>query len=217
MRKPCSGDPRERLLLTCERGKLSRAKIAAMFQIAASTVYRWLETWRTEQRRAAKPHAGGPEPRLDAAALDELKAIVAEANDLRLAEHATKLSARTGVTASGPTVSRALKKLGLLRKKDAAGARAGSGRYRRRPRGLAGRAGQHRSAAADLPRRERDRHPHDPGLCARRTRRAGGGHGAVGPMGAPDGDRRARPRGRARGHEHRRRDHRRGVPGLHRA
>jgi transposase len=208
MPKPYSGDLRERVLLTCERGKLSRATIAAMFQIAESTVYRWLETWRTEQRRAAKPHAGGPEPRLDAAALDELKAIVAEANDLSLAEHATKLSARTGVTASGPTVSRALKKLGLLRKKDPAGAGAGSGRYRRRPRGLAGRAGRHRSAAADLPRRERDRHPHDPGLCARRTRRAGRGQGAVGPMGAPDGDRRARAGGRARGHEHRRRDHR---------
>jgi transposase len=180
MPKPCSGDLRERGLLTCERGQLSRAKIAAMFQVAASTVHRWLETWRTEQRRAAKPHAGGPEPRLDAAALDELEAIVAEANGLSLAEHATKLAARTGLTASGPTVSRALEKLGLRRKEDAAGARAGSGGYRCRPRGLAGRAGQHRSAAADRPRRERGRHPHDPGPCARRTRRAGRGQGAVG-------------------------------------
>ena len=152
MPKPCSGDLRERVRLTCERGKLSRATIAAMFQIAESTVYRWLETWRTEQRRAAKPHAGGPEPRLDAAALDELKAIVAEANDLSLAEYATRLQERTGVTASGPTVSRALKKLGLPRKKDPAGAGAGPARYRRRPRGLAGRAGQPRAATAGVPR-----------------------------------------------------------------
>jgi hypothetical protein len=42
---------------------------------------------------------------------------VAEANDLSLAEYATKLQERAGVTASGPTVSRALKKLGLRRKK----------------------------------------------------------------------------------------------------
>jgi transposase len=146
-----SADLRERTLLACARGKLSRAKVAALFRIGESTLYRWLGTWRTEGRREAKPHAGGPEPRLDAAALDELKAIVAEANDLSLAEHATKLQERTGVTVSGPTVSRALKKLGLPRKKDPAGAGAGPARYRRRPRGLAGRAGRPRPAAAGLP------------------------------------------------------------------
>jgi transposase len=151
MPKPYSSDLRERVLLACARGKLSRAKIAAMFQVAESTLYRWLETWRSEGRREAKPHAGGPEPRLDAAALDELKAIVAEVNDLSLAEYATKLQERTGVTASGPTVSRALQKLGLPRKKDPTGAGAGPARYCRRPRGLAGRAGRHRPAAADLP------------------------------------------------------------------
>jgi transposase len=113
----CSADLRERTLLACARGKLSRAKVAALFRIGESTLYRWLGTWRTEGRREAKPHAGGPEPRLDAAALDELKAIVAEANDLSLAEHAPKLQERAGVTVSGPTVSRALKKLGLPRKK----------------------------------------------------------------------------------------------------
>jgi transposase len=117
MPKPYSSDLRERVLRACARGKLSRAKIAVMFQVAESTLYRWLETWRSEGRREAKPHAGGPEPRLDAAALDELKAIVAEVNDLSLAEYATKLQERAGVTASGPTVSRALKKLGLPRKK----------------------------------------------------------------------------------------------------
>jgi hypothetical protein len=33
-----SGDLRERVLLACERGRLSRAKIAALFQVAESTV-----------------------------------------------------------------------------------------------------------------------------------------------------------------------------------
>ena len=149
---PYSRDLRERVLLVCERGRLSRAKIAAVFQVAESTVYRWLQTWRREERREAKPHAGGPAPRLDAAALKELEAIVAEANDLSLAEYAAKLSDCTDVTVSGPTVCRALRKLGLPRKKDAAGRRAGPARYRRRPDGLAGRAGASRSTAADLPR-----------------------------------------------------------------
>jgi transposase len=68
-----STDLRERVLRACERGKLSRAKIAALFHIGESTLFRWLEAWRTEGRQAAKPHAGGPEPRLDATALGELR------------------------------------------------------------------------------------------------------------------------------------------------
>ena len=151
MPEPYSGDLRERVLSACERGRLSRAKIAAVFQVAESTVYRWLQAWRREERREARPHAGGPAPRLDAATLGKLETIVAEANDLSLAEYAARLSERTGVAASGPTVCRALEKLGLPRKKDAAGDRAGSARYRRRPRGLAGRVGHPRPAAADLP------------------------------------------------------------------
>lgn len=150
MPRPYSGDLRERVLRACERGRLSRAKIAAAFQVAESTVYRWLETWRGEGRRAAKPHAGGPAPRLDEAALGKLAAIVAEANDLSLAEYAAKLSERVGVTASGPTVCRALQKLGLPRKKDAASDRAGSARHRRRPRRMVDRVGHPRSVPADL-------------------------------------------------------------------
>lgn len=147
-----SADLRERVLLLGARGRLSRARIAALFQVAESTVYRWLQTWRREGRREPKPHAGGPAPRLDEAALQKLAAIVAEANDLSLAEYAAKLGERTGVTASGPTVCRALRKLGLRRKKDPARTRAGSRGYCCRPRHLAGRVGRGRAAAADLPR-----------------------------------------------------------------
>ena len=117
MPKPYSGDLRERVLRACARGKLSRAKIAAAFQVAESTVYRWLQAWRRERRGTAKPHAGGPAPRLDEAALDKLRAIVAEANDLSLDEYAQRLGERTSVAVSGPTVCRALRKLGLPREK----------------------------------------------------------------------------------------------------
>jgi transposase len=147
-----SADLRERVLLVCERGRLSRAKVATLFQVAESTVYRWLQAWRRDGRREAKPHAGGPAPRLDQAARDELQAIVAEANDLSLAAYAEKLHERAGVTASGPTVCRALKKLDLRRKKEPAGAGAGPARHRRRPHGVADRAGRARSTAAGLPR-----------------------------------------------------------------
>src|SRR5829696_8439561 len=93
-----SADLRERVLLAFERGKLRRARIATVFRVAESTVYRWLQTWRTEAGREDKTHAGGPAPRLDAATLGKLETIVAEANDLSLAEYAARLSERTGVT-----------------------------------------------------------------------------------------------------------------------
>jgi transposase len=133
MARPYTAELRERVLLACERGGLSRASIAALFGVGESTLYRWRQTWRIEGRREAKPHAGGPAPRLDEAALDALKVLVVEANDRTLAEYAAGLRERVGVAASGPTVCRALKKLGLTRKKDPtcrgagpAGARAGA-------------------------------------------------------------------------------------------
>lgn len=136
-----SGDLRQRVLLACEQGQLSRAKIARVFQVAASTVYRWLQTWRREGRGEAKPHAGGPAPRLDKAALETLAAIVAEANDLSLAEYAARLSERTEVTASGSTVCRALQKLGLPRKKRRRGQPSRTGPISSRPGRLGGPSG----------------------------------------------------------------------------
>ena len=68
-----SADLRRRVLLAGECGRLSRAKGARLFQGAESTVYRWQQTWRSEGRREAKPHAGGPAPRLDAQALEKLR------------------------------------------------------------------------------------------------------------------------------------------------
>ena len=146
-----SADLRERVLLVCERGELTRAKIAALFQVGETTVYRWLQEWRAEGRREAKPHAGGSAPQLDATALGKLKDLVAESNDLTLAEYAAKLAERAEVQVSGSTVCRALQKLGLPRKKDTAGARAGATRYRRGSGELVGRVGQDRSAAPGRP------------------------------------------------------------------
>jgi transposase len=56
-----SADLRERELRACERGRLSRAKLAASFQVGETTVYRWLQTWRAED--GARPNhmpAGQP-------------------------------------------------------------------------------------------------------------------------------------------------------------
>jgi transposase len=151
MARPYAADLRGRVLLACERGGLSRARVAALFGVGESTLYRWRRAWRTEGRREPRPHAGGPAPRLDEAALDRLKELVAESSDRTLAEYAAGLRERAGVEASGPTVCRALRKLGLTRKKGAAGRRAGPAGPRRGAGRVAGRAGAGRPAAARVP------------------------------------------------------------------
>ena len=151
MARAYTAELRDRVLRACELGGLSRARVAALFGVGESTLDRWRQTWRTEGRREARPHAGGPAPRLDEAALDKLEELVAEGSDRTLAEYAAALRECAGVEASGPTVCRALKTLGLARKNDAARRRAGPTRAGRGPRRVAGRAGRDRAAAPGVP------------------------------------------------------------------
>ena len=132
----------DRVLRACTRGGLSRASLARLFGVGESTLYRWQQAWQSEGRRQARPHAGGPVPRLDQAALDTLEDLVAERNDRTLAEYAQELDKRAGVKASLPTVCRGLKKLGLRRKKEPARGRARPARARPSTERVAGRAGQ---------------------------------------------------------------------------
>ena len=152
MARAYTAELRERVLLACERGGLGRASVAVLFGVGESTLCRRRQAWRTEGRREAKPHAGGPAPRLDATALEALEALVAEGNDRTLAEYAAGLFERAGVKASGATVCRALKKLGLPRKKGAARRGAGPAGCRGGASRLAGRAGRGRAAAPRFPR-----------------------------------------------------------------
>lgn len=127
MPRPYSADLRERALLACEEGRLSRAAIAAQFRVGATTLYRWLQGWRAEGRREAKPHAGGVPPRLDSGALEKLRALVAEKHDATLAEYAARLAEQAAVKVSAPTLCRVLQKLRLTRKKKPSGPRSRTG------------------------------------------------------------------------------------------
>jgi transposase len=121
MPKAYSADLRERVLLACESGTASRAAIAQRFSVCEATVYNWLWQAREEKRRAPKPHAGGPAPRLDAQGLSVLRELVAAQNDATLAEYAERLAARTGVQVSQPTLCQTLRRLKLRRKKSRSG------------------------------------------------------------------------------------------------
>jgi transposase len=117
MPKPYSADLRERVLLAEEAG-LPAAVVAQRFGIGLATVYLWRQQARAEGRRCAKPHGGGRARGIDAAGEAILRALVAERNDRTLDEYREQLAARSsGPQVSRPTLCRALRRLGLGRKK----------------------------------------------------------------------------------------------------
>src|SRR6187397_860074 len=175
MPKPYSADLRERVLLADEAG-LPPAAIAQRFGVGLATVYLWRQQAHAQGRRCAKPHGGGRARGIDTAGEAILRALVAERNDRTLDEYREQLAARSGgPPVSRPTLCRALRRLRLWRKKDAARQRA---RSRRHPGGagsLLRTGAATRRQKPGLPRRERHHHGDDPSLCPRAARRAAHG------------------------------------------
>jgi transposase len=124
MPRPYSADLRERVLAACKQCEGTREGIARRFRVAASTVYSWLGAARAEGRRAAKPPARGRVPVGGATAT--LAGLVAERNDATLAEYADLLAERAGIRRSPSALCRALKGLGLARKKRRSGPPSGA-------------------------------------------------------------------------------------------
>jgi transposase len=117
MPKPYSADLRERVLLADEAG-LPPAVVAQRFGVGLATVYLWRQQARVEGRRCAKPHGGGRARGIDTAGEAILRALVAERNDRTLDEYRELLVVRSGgPQVSRPTLCRALRRLGLWRKK----------------------------------------------------------------------------------------------------
>ena len=118
MPRPYSTDLRERVLAAYEAGEGSQAEVAGRYRIGERTLSGWLRAAR-EGRRGPKQRARGPAPLGGAGAV--LAGLVTEQNDATLAEYAGRLAARTGVRRSLAAVCRALKALGLARKKRRSG------------------------------------------------------------------------------------------------
>ena len=127
MPRPYSAGLRERVVTDREAG-LGRAAAARRYRVGERTVDRWLAEARHDGRRRAKPHAGGPRPRVEGTeeVLHEL-ATAPATRDAALAAQAGLYAARTGRRLSPSTLCRAFRRLGLTRKKDPARHRAGSG------------------------------------------------------------------------------------------
>src|SRR6185436_19958836 len=103
MPRAYSTDLRERALAACEAGEGRQSEIARLYKIGERTLSAWLRTAREEGRRAPGPPRGGRPP--------------VGGDDATLAEYADRLAERTGVRRSPSALCRALKALGLARKK----------------------------------------------------------------------------------------------------
>ena len=119
MPRAYSTDLRERALAAYEAREGSQARLAERYRIGERTLSGWLRAAREEGRRAPKPRRGGTRPAGGEAAT--LAALVRERNDATLAEYAALLAGRTGIERSPSALCRALKALGLVRKKRRSG------------------------------------------------------------------------------------------------
>src|SRR3954454_10512965 len=112
MPRAYSTDLRERSLAAYEAGEGRQSEIARAYRIGERTLSGWLKLAREEGRRSPKPRRGGRAPL--GGEREALAGLVAERNDATLAEYADR---RAGVRRSPSALCRALKALGLVRKK----------------------------------------------------------------------------------------------------
>ena len=110
---PLSNDLRLRILDAVDNHEGTRREIAERFAVDVSTITRLLQRRRQSGSAAPRPHGGGHPPTLDAAASDRLATLVREDPDATLEQYRQRL----GVDGSVMVIWRALKRLGITRKK----------------------------------------------------------------------------------------------------
>jgi transposase len=111
--KAYSQDLRKRILDTVHRGDGSLRQIARRFLVSVSFVTRLLQLQRSTGSLEPRPHGGGNPAVLGPEDLEQLRELIRQQPDATLEE----LRQRLGVSCSLMTISRALRKLGLPRKK----------------------------------------------------------------------------------------------------
>jgi transposase len=111
--QPYSMDLRERVFNACKEGKLSRAQIAATFSVCTSWIRRLLQRHRETGSLDPKPHGGGRPAKLKEAALQRLRELIQQQNDVTLPE----LRVRLGEPVGRSSIARAVVRLGLPLKK----------------------------------------------------------------------------------------------------
>ncbi len=115
--KAYSLDFRQKIVDTYFNEGTSQRKIAKRFGVALSFVEKLLKQQRETGDLTPKPHGGGPTPKLNAAQLELVTALVEADNDATLDELCQQLHQRTTIPISRSTMGRILQHLKLTRKK----------------------------------------------------------------------------------------------------
>ncbi len=111
--KAYSEDLRKRILDTVQAGDGTLLQIARRFLVSVSFITRLLQLHRSTGSLEPRPHGGGNPAVLSPEDLEQLRELVRRQPDATLEE----LRQRLGASCSLMTISRALRKLGLPRKK----------------------------------------------------------------------------------------------------
>jgi transposase len=115
--KPYSQDFRTKIIETKQKTNESIQQIANRFQVSYSFVNRLLKRYEAVASVEPKPHGGGKPPLLNSQQIKILSQLVEEDNDATLQQLSVRLTEKTGIKVSIPTVCRHLQKLDLTRKK----------------------------------------------------------------------------------------------------
>ena len=108
-----SQDLRERVVRACDARRGTRRQIAELFGVSTAWIRRLFQRRRETGSFAARPHAGGPAPKLARNQREQLVVLVVEHPDATLAE----LRDRLGAFVHPSTIHRALARCGLTLKK----------------------------------------------------------------------------------------------------
>ena len=115
--KAYSIDLRQRVIVAHDAGEGTHQQVAVRFKVSVSWVRKILRQRRLTGSIAAKPRGGGRARVIDGEAAGRLRQAVAANDDATLVE----LAQAAGVRASPSMVYRALKALGITRKKSPGG------------------------------------------------------------------------------------------------
>jgi len=114
--KAYSIDLRERVLAALDRG-MPRSQVITTFQVSLASLKRLHAARRDTGDFTPQPPNGGFEPTITPEHHHQLRAQVHDFPDATLAEHATRWNATYGTSLSQWTIGRAIRALGLTRKK----------------------------------------------------------------------------------------------------
>ena len=117
-------DLRRKVVAAVERGDSTIEEVASTFGVGQTFVKKMLRQHRETGDLSPRPHGGGQTARLSDKHLKLLRREVERSPDKTAAALRDHLAERASVRVSRPTVTRALSRLGLSRKKNNDGERA---------------------------------------------------------------------------------------------